>query len=143
MTEKPRTSFLEAADAPAQGRLQRFERFVFRQRPLNTTPPVSAQAANPHIFEPTEEGSGNFGRWVVDEAGLPAYQYEMNQYNDPRAGFPNTENLDRRDHWHQVGNERVTAMASNDGTVQVYLGDRGGVFLNRFEAWQFDRPSRP
>lgn len=136
-----RTPFLQAADAPNASRIQRLERFLFRQRPLNTAVPLAAQtSADPRVFQPTEEGSGSFGRWILDEAGLPAYEYQMDQYSDPRAAYPNTEGLDRRDHWHQVGNQRVTAMASNDGTVQVYLCDRGGVFLNRFEAWEYDRP---
>lgn len=141
MKTSHRTPFLDSAEAPNASRLQRFERFVFRQRPLNHQPPFAAQADDPRLFQPTEEGSGNFGRWIVDEAGLPAYQYEMDQYVDPRAAFPNSEGLDRRDHWHQVGNQRVTALASNDGTVQVYQCDRGGVFLNRFEAWEYDRPA--
>jgi hypothetical protein len=91
-----------------------------------------------HVFQETTTGSGIFGRWILDEAGLPAYRYDLDQYKDTRARYPNTDHLDRRDHWHQIGNDRVTALASNDGTVQVYLGDRGGVFLNRFEARDFE-----
>ncbi len=33
---------------------------------------------------------------------------------------------------HQIGNDEITGLASNDGTVQVYVGDRGGRFLNHF-----------
>ncbi len=129
----PRSTFLESADLPEPTLLQRLLRLQLR-RPADA--PVAAQGAgDARTFTPTEEGSGVFGRWIVDDAGLPAYEYEIDQYLDPRAWYPNTENLDRRDHWHQVGNHRVTALASNDGTVQVYLGDRGGVFLNRFEAY--------
>lgn len=141
MADSPRTPFLEAADAPPVTRWQRVERLIFRQRPLSTTVFAAQSADNPRAFTPTEEGSGSFGRWILDENGLPAYQYEMDQFADPRAAFPNSEGVDRRDHWHQVGNHRITAMASNDGTIQVYLCDRGGVFLNRFEAWEFDRPA--
>jgi hypothetical protein len=137
-----RTSFLESADAPDLNRIQRLERFLFRQRSSTTAVPFAAQSvSDPRVFQPNEEGSGSFGRWMLDEAGLPAYEYQIDQYSDPRAAYPNTEELDRRDHWHQVGNQRITAMASNDGTVQVYLCDRGGVFLNRFEAWEYDRPN--
>lgn len=137
MTESP---LLQSAEAPTASRWQRLERRIFGQRPLNTAVWAAQSADNPRVFTPTEEGSGNFGRWIIDEHGLPAYQYEMDHLTDPRALYPNSEELERRDHWHQVGNHRVTAMASNDGTVQVYLGDRGGVFLNRFEAWEFERP---
>ena len=140
MGHRSRTPFLESAEARPAGRLRRFERYWFRQRPLNTDIPLQAQTAGARDFQPSEEGSGNLGRWFIDEHGLPAYEYELDQYNDPRAAYPTSEGYDRRDHWHQIGNKRVTATASNDGTVQVYLGDRGGVFLNRFEAWEFERP---
>lgn len=133
MPDAPRTAFQEAAELREHTTLERLLRLQLR--PPAIPPTVSAQtAADPHTFEPTTEGSGIFGRWINDEAGLPAYQYELDQYSDERARYYNTENLNRRDHWHQVGNFRVTGLASNDGTVQVYMGDRGGVFLNRFEA---------
>jgi hypothetical protein len=140
MGDRSRTPFLESAEAPAAGRLRRFERYWFRQRPLKTDVPFTAQSINARDFQPSEEGSGNLGRWIVDENGLPAYEYEIDQYADPRAAYPTSEGYERRDHWHQIGNKRVTALGSNDGTVQVYLGDRGGVYLNRFEAWEFERP---
>jgi len=135
-----RTSFLAAADAPDTPRIHRWVRWIFRQRPLKNASFATQAVDDPHVFQPTEEGSGNFGRWILDENGLPAYQYEMDQYADPRAVYANSENLDRRDHWHQIGNHRITGLASNDGTVEVYLCDRGGVFLNRFEAWTYYRP---
>src|SRR4051812_14582621 len=72
---------------------------------------------DPRIFQATQLGSGNFGEWVLDSQGLPAYSYQLDQYQDPIGRYPNSQNLDRRDHWHQVGNERITALASNDGTV--------------------------
>ena len=84
-------------------------------------------------FSETSQGSGAFGRWILDEEGLPAYRYELDQYRDRRARYAHSFGLDRRDHWHQIGNNRVTALASNDGTVQVYIGDRGGTFLNHYE----------
>jgi hypothetical protein len=140
MAAKPnhRTPFLEAADARPATRWQRLVRFLFRQRPLNVSPMTAQAVEDPRVFVPSEEGSGNFGRWIVDSDGLPAYQYEIDQYKDPRAYYPNSEGIDRRDHWHQVGNYRITALVSNDGTVQVYIGDRGGTFLNRYEAWEYN-----
>lgn len=141
MASERRTALIEAAQLPRRSWLRRVERWLFRQPPLEVDPPFASQADAPRIFEPTEEGSGNFGRWTLDSAGLPAYQYEMDQLRDPRASFYNSEGRDRRDHWHTVGNQRVTALASNDGTVQLYVGDRGGVFANRFEAWD-DTPLR-
>jgi len=144
MTPKPRpdrTTLLDSADVQALTRWQRILRLQFRRpNPASTPPPVSAQSAPGHRdFQEVDEGSGIFGRWSLDDANLPVYEYNFDQYKDARAAYPNTEKLDRRDHWHQIGNSRITALASNDGTVQVYLGDRGGVFLNRFEAWHSER----
>lgn len=136
-----RSTFLEAADAPPETRLSRLERLLYGQR-SPSPPPLTAQAADdPRGFQPVTEGGGCFGYWTLDADGLPAYIYELDQYQDDRARYPNTEKLDRRDHWHQIGNFRITGLASNDGTVQAYLGDRGGVFLNRFEAWEYQRPA--
>ena len=97
-------------------------------------PTTTIPLGDPHVFASTAVGSGAFGRWILDHAGLPAYQYTADQYRNPHAYYPNSEQIDRRDHWHQIGNDRITALASNDGTIQVYLCDRGGVLLNRFEA---------
>lgn len=138
-----RTPFLDAADLPAESRLRRLERRLFGQRPLRTDGGFAAQTApDPRTFTPTEEGSGSFGRWTLDAAGLPAYDYEMDQYADPRAVYRTTEGTARCDHWHEVGNRRITALASNDGVVQVYLCDRGGVILNRFVALPDDSPTQ-
>lgn len=102
---------------------------------------LRSQTADHRAVEPSTFGAGIFGMWDVDRFGLPCFRYTLDQYADPRAAYPNTERLDRRDHWHQVGNDRVTAMASNDGTIQVYFGDRGGVILNRFNL--FDQTNIP
>ncbi len=143
-TRPRRSSFLQAADVLPLSRRQRFLRLQFRERTASTSETLQAFDAEvdpTYVFVPTTEGSGIFGKWTVDKDGLPAYNYELDQYADARAQFPNSEGFDRRDHWHQIGNRWVTALGSNDGTVQVYLGDRGGVFLNKFEAWKTDRPA--
>jgi hypothetical protein len=135
-----RSAFLQSAAVIERRSWWRRARALIRRERPQPAAQFSAQAElDPRQFVPTEEGSGCFGKWTLDEAGLPAYEYRIDQYKDLRAVYPNSENLDRRDHWHQIGNFRITALASNDGTVQVYLADRGGVFLNRFEAWEYDR----
>src|SRR5438128_1438176 len=83
--------------------------------------------SDPRVFTPVAEGSGAFGTWTLDGAGLPAYRYDVDQYQDARARYVNSEGLNRRDHWHQIGNDRVTALASNDGTIQFFMADRGGI----------------
>ena len=65
-------------------------------------------------------GSGSFGEWIEDAFGLPAYRYTCDQRRDPKAITP--VNLIWRsptDHSHQVGNDRLVAVASNYGYVQV------------------------
>src|SRR5262249_36755217 len=136
-----RTVLMQAADIQsAQPRfwvrlLDFLMRLITNRRPVPAPQLASARAAigpfDPRVFEDTSEGSGAFGRWMLDQDQLPCYSYEMDQHRDVRAYYVNTEGQDRREHWHQIGNNCVTALASNEGTVQVYLANRGGIFLNR------------
>jgi hypothetical protein len=76
-------------------------------------------------------GSGVFGRWAVDGAGLPMYRYTLDQARAPFARQP--ELLGRTDAWHQIGNERAIATASNDGQVQLWSQDRRYQWVNRYD----------
>jgi hypothetical protein len=69
----------------------------------------------PRALKPCSTGSGAFGRWTLDELGLPAYDYAIDEARDGRASFPNTEQRERRDHWHAFGNDRLDAIFVNDG----------------------------
>lgn len=136
MTQKRRISVFQRLKFSIEHRLKQL-----KQRPPKQDTSISAQTAmpteevgDPRIFVPSDYGSGAFGRWIVDENGLPAYAYEMNQYTDSRARYPTTNHGYSRDHWHQLGNSRITGLAHNDGVVQVYIGDRGGTILNHYEA---------
>jgi len=78
-------------------------------------------------------GSGHFGRWERDPHGLPAYRYTCNQLTDPRAVLP----VDKAwrsptDHMHQVGNDRLVAVVSNYGYVQVRQDEGSPKFLNDY-----------
>jgi len=65
-------------------------------------------------------GSSNFGIWVEDEFRLPAFQYTCNQTTDARAVTQVQPGiLTPTEHIHQVGNDRITALASNYGHVRV------------------------
>src|SRR4051812_40840436 len=64
----------------------------------------------PRTFTTCSTGSGNFGRWAIDDLGLVAYDYRSDELHEPRASFPNTENRERRDHWHAFGNDRLNAI---------------------------------
>jgi hypothetical protein len=79
-------------------------------------------------------GSGYFGEWFEDEFGLPAYRYTCDQINDPKAITPVNETWRRKtDHIHQVGNDRLVAVASNYGHVQVRQDEGSPKFLNDFD----------
>jgi hypothetical protein len=79
-------------------------------------------------------GSGSFGEWIEDEHGLPAYRYTCDQQHDPKAVTP-TNPIWRAatDHSHQVGNDRLVAVASNYGYVQVRQDEGGPKFLNDYD----------
>jgi hypothetical protein len=79
-------------------------------------------------------GSGYFGKWFEDEFGLPAYRYTCDQINDPKAITPMNEIWhSKTNHWHQVGNDRLVAVASNYGYVQVRQDEGGPKFLNVYD----------
>ena len=78
-------------------------------------------------------GSGYFGNWIEDEFGLPAFHYTCDQSSDPKAVTQvNPGILSSTEHVHQVGNDRVTAIASNYGHVRVRQDEGSPKFLNDF-----------
>ncbi|MCC6648871.1 MAG: hypothetical protein IT374_25310 [Polyangiaceae bacterium] len=102
-------------------------------------PQESCQAPDlndPTRFVPCSTGGGIFGQWVLDELGLPAYDYGLDQRADERARFDNTEGLDRRDHWFAFGNDRVNALFFNDGYTELVTQDRGVTHLNKYDEAQ-------
>lgn len=79
-------------------------------------------------------GSGHFGEWFEDEFGLPAYHYTCDQINDPKAVTPMNETWrSKTDHIHQVGNDRLVAVASNYGHMQVRQDEGSPKFLNDYD----------
>ena len=79
-------------------------------------------------------GSGYFGEWIEDEFRLPAYKYTCNQITDPKAITPMGEiYLSKTEHLHQVGNDRLVAVASNYGHIQVRQDEGSPKYLNEFD----------
>ena len=106
------TSFL------CQDRIAAFER--------NWVDPSPASGLNAY-------GSGHFGNWVTDSFGMPAYHYTCNQITDPKAFLPlNKAWRSPTDHMHQVGNNRIVAVASNYGHVQIRQDEGSPKFLNDY-----------
>ena len=78
-------------------------------------------------------GSGNFGKWINDENGLPAYHYTCNHLEEPRAiTQTNIQWRPKNEHLHQVGNDRVVGVASNYGHIQLRQDEGSPKFLNDF-----------
>jgi len=76
-------------------------------------------------------GSGYFGEWIEDEFGLPAFHYTCDQINDPKTKTEvNPGLLAATEHVHQVGNDRLVAIASNHGHVRVRQDEGAPKFLN-------------
>src|SRR5947208_11266405 len=76
-------------------------------------------------------GSGYFGHWIEDEFGLPAFAYTCDQIKDPKAVTQvNPGILSSTEHIHQVGNDRIIAIASNYGHVRVRQDEGAPKFLN-------------
>ena len=78
-------------------------------------------------------GSGYFGTWIEDEFGLPAFHYTCEQIHDPKAVTEvNPGLLSPTEHIHQVGNDRIVAIASNYGHVRVRQDEGAPKFLNDY-----------
>src|SRR5438309_420838 len=81
----------------------------------------------------TDYGSGHFGNWITDSSGMPAYNYTCDQITDPKASLPlNKVWRSPTDHMHQVGNNRLVAVASNYGHIQVRQDEGSPKFLNDY-----------
>ncbi|HOX39107.1 MAG TPA: hypothetical protein PL033_14070 [Candidatus Brocadiia bacterium] len=63
------------------------------------------------------KGGGSFGRWITDDSGLPAYEYELDERSDALAEYNTTRGVSR-DHWHLLGNDREK---SGTATILLYL----------------------
>lgn len=77
------------------------------------------------------EGAGVFGEWITDRYGLPAYDYTLDQTNDPRGARADLR--DRRDAWHQLGNDAIIANAYNEGYVQLWSQQRMYQWVNLYD----------
>jgi len=73
---------------------------------------------------------GIFGHWMRDEFGLPAFRYEMDHVRDPRAIWDTVIFGKSSRHWHQLGNDRITAVATNEGWFQLYSHEFGPRWIN-------------
>ena len=81
-------------------------------------------------------GSGHLGRWSVDAAGLPAYDFTVEERCDPAAHAYSPRQTPLRDPIHLIGNGRgLVAMAHASGGVEIYTQDRGHKWINHVDTW--------
>jgi len=96
----------------------------------NEVSPSKPSESNEKPYDPRD--GGIFGHWIKDEFGLPAYRYEMDQLRDPRGTWDTHLYGKSNRHWHQLGNDRLTAIATNDGWIQVYSHEFGPRWINMY-----------
>src|SRR5436190_10088841 len=103
--------------------------------------PASARAATPPPLLSRDDspadvasayGSGDFGRWQVDEFGLPSFRYTMDEAHDARAKQPELAGGTLAQ--HQLGNDHIVANAYNDGYTQLWSQDREPQWANLYQA---------
>ena len=80
-------------------------------------------------------GSGNFGKWIYDEYGLPAYEYTANCEIDSNCLWeyyePGSNKLtESKKHWYIFGNGRIVVLGFNSGAVTLLTQDNGYIALN-------------
>jgi hypothetical protein len=116
-----------AAPAEKCGGLGRLLAFNFSCSAPTPPPPSS----------PPQKGAdgGAFGRWALDGAGMPIFQYTLDQ-NSPEgasvaaayfelAHQDAAEWRNKTDHLFEMGNDRLVLVASNFGYVQVRQDELG------------------
>jgi len=91
--------------------------------------PLSADSSRPDID--SRHGSGHLGSWFVDDFGLPAFRYEVDERSDPRAQQP--ELAGGTDAQHQLGNDHIVAAAFNHGYTQLWSQDRLSQWANLYQ----------
>jgi hypothetical protein len=95
--------------------------------------PLPREGSSPTATAKTY-GSGHFGEWIEDEFGLPAFRYTCDQITDPKAHTNVNPGIRApTEHIHQVGNDRITAIASNFGHVRVRQDEGSPKFLNDYD----------
>src|SRR5262249_28513993 len=98
-------------------------------RAASAPPPLPADATPANAA--ATYGGGNFGSWLVDRFGLPAFRYDADEENDVRARQPELDG--KTDAQHQVGNDHIVAAAFNHGYTQLWSQDRLSQWANRYE----------
>ena len=93
-------------------------------------PPLLSRDTTP-LAADSSHGSGNLGRWAVDDRGLPFFRYDVDHLTDPRAKQPEANGATKAQ--HQLGNDHIVATAWNDGYTQLWSQARLPQWANAYE----------
>jgi len=126
---------VDSSDGEGPGRFD-CEGFVVPPRP-DTSTCADVDADHPEKLVACLRGSGHLGQWAVDDAGLPAYDFAVEERCDPVARAYSPRSIPLRDPIHLIGNGRgLVAMAHASGGVEIYSQDRGHKWINRIDTWK-------
>ena len=93
-------------------------------------------ADHPEALGRCLRGSGHLGQWSVDDAGLPAYDFAVEERCDPAAHAYSPRKTPLHDPIHLIGNGHgLVAMAHASGGVEIYTQDRGHKWINHVDTW--------
>ena len=93
-------------------------------RHARTAPAPIASDADPAQLVACAYGSGHAGSWAIDGAGMPAYDFAIDQRCDPAGRAYSLRPRPQRDPVHLIGNGRgLMAMARASGAIELYSQD--------------------
>lgn len=93
---------------------------------------LSPDPYNPRWLQWCDIGSGSFGTWGLDSDDLPVFEHDV-LLGDARTLWPTSTGELRRDHWGLIGNDRMTAVVTTEGFVQVFSRDGGPTWINKID----------
>jgi hypothetical protein len=103
---------------------------------VDTSACDDVDADHPQTLARCLVGSGHLGQWTIDAAGLPAYDFTVEQRCDPVAQAYSPRKTPLRDPIHVIGNGRgLVAMAHASGGVEIFTQDRGHKWINHVDTW--------
>ena len=93
--------------------------------------------SDPMTLVPCDTGSALTGAWAIDDDGLPAYDFLVDERCDEAAHAWSPSPRPLRDPLHVIGDGYGTvAMAHASGGIDLYTQDRGHAWPIRVDSWR-------
>ena len=126
-----------ARDAGVDAAPDECAEFVAPARADTSACAALAPGSDPRALVACAYGSGHAGGWAIDGAGLPAYDFAIDQRCDPAGRAYSPRPRPQRDPVHLIGNGRgLMAMARASGAIELYSQDRGHKWITRHDTWR-------